>query len=155
RQARAVLAALEEKGYVRPADSADDRDALVNDAAMGALAQFDETMRALALQRYHEYEARLGPELTRHVVTRAGHRLAAAGGLSWPEGVEEAQVIDRLTQELALKFGPWLAKNPALEDVMKVASAVAGRLAEDGVLKSEVSEALALKKSPLRTALAE
>jgi Cu(I)/Ag(I) efflux system membrane protein CusA/SilA len=155
RQARAVLAALEEKGYVRRADSADDRDALVNDAAMGALVQFDETMRALALQRYREYEARLGPELTRYAVTRAVHRLAAAGDLSWPKGIEEGQVIDRLTEELAPRFGAWLAKNPSLEDVTKVAGAVATRLAEDGVLKGDVSEALALKKSPLRTALAQ
>jgi Cu(I)/Ag(I) efflux system membrane protein CusA/SilA len=155
RQTRAVLAALEEKEYVRRADSADDRDALVNDAAMSALGQFDDAMRALALRRYREFEARLGPELTHYAVTRAVHRFAAAGDLSWPEGVEEAKEIDRLTDELAPKFGAWLAKNPALEDVTKVAGAVAARLADDGVLKGEAADALALKKSPLRTAVAQ
>jgi Cu(I)/Ag(I) efflux system membrane protein CusA/SilA len=154
RQTRAVLAALEENDYVRRADD-DERDALVNDATMSALSQFDETMRALALQRYREYEARLGPELTRYAATRAVHRLAAAGDVRWPEGVEETKEIDRLTDELAPKFGSWLARNPALEDVSKIADAVAARLAGAGALRGDPSEALVVKKSPLRTALAQ
>ena len=58
RQTRMMLTALEERGYVQPAPDADDRDALINDAAMSALGQFDETMRALALERYREFEQR-------------------------------------------------------------------------------------------------
>ena len=69
-----VLAALEERGYVQPAPHADDRDALVNDAAMNALTQFDETMRALALERYREFERELGPVLTRFVVEETVRR---------------------------------------------------------------------------------
>ena len=46
RQTRMILAALETRGYVQPAPDADDRDALINDATMSALSQFDETMRA-------------------------------------------------------------------------------------------------------------
>src|SRR5205807_1501965 len=43
RQVRAVLAALEQQGYVQVAPDAGERDGLVNDAAMNALARFDET----------------------------------------------------------------------------------------------------------------
>ena len=45
RQTRAVLAKLEQQGYVQVAKP-DDRDALVNEATMSALDRFDETMRA-------------------------------------------------------------------------------------------------------------
>src|SRR5262245_66636031 len=68
RQARAVVAALEERGYVLRAPHADDRDGLINEVAMKALSQFDDTMRALALQRYREFETELGPVLTRFAV---------------------------------------------------------------------------------------
>src|SRR5262249_28887467 len=63
RQVRAVLGALEERGYVLGAPNADDRDALVNDAAMLSVARFDDTLRALGLQRYREFERELGPVL--------------------------------------------------------------------------------------------
>ena len=48
RQTRLVLAALEERGYMRKADAAE-RDTLVNDATMAALTQLDEALRDLAL----------------------------------------------------------------------------------------------------------
>jgi copper/silver efflux system protein len=51
RQTRAVLGALEERGYVRRAAKADDRDALVTDATQKALERFDEIMRDVALRR--------------------------------------------------------------------------------------------------------
>src|SRR5260370_31382572 len=43
-QIRLVFAALESREYIQQAPHADDRDALVNEAAMNALTQFDETM---------------------------------------------------------------------------------------------------------------
>ncbi len=148
RQTRQVLAALEERGYVRPAAHADDRDALVNDAAMGALTQFDETMRALALQRYREFEHELGPGLTGFAVTETVGRFRAAGLLAWPAGVDEDAVADRLGGELAPRYGPWLARNPALEDVTKLTAAVAQRLFEQQALAAEPATALVMQKSP-------
>src|SRR5262249_51369104 len=41
-QTRRALAALEERGYVQEAAHAEDRDALINDATMGAITQFNE-----------------------------------------------------------------------------------------------------------------
>src|SRR5207245_3490318 len=116
-QTRRVLRALEEREYVQPAPDADDRDALINDAAMSALSQFDETMRALALQRYREFERELGPVLTRFVVVETLRRFHAAGDLQWPEGLSEGAEVDKLTKRLASGYGSWLAKNPSLEDV--------------------------------------
>jgi Cu/Ag efflux pump CusA len=129
RQTRLVLAALEERGYLRRA-GADDRDTLVNDAVMAALMQFDETMRDLALVRYREFEKELGPVLTRFAVEESIRRFRAAGRLRWPAGLSEEAEVDGLVAELAPLYGSWLSRNPALEDVTKVSLAAAQRLQE-------------------------
>jgi Cu/Ag efflux pump CusA len=136
RQTRVILAALEERGYVQPAPHADDRDSLVNNATMSALGQFDETMRALALQRYREFERELGRVLTRFVVAETVHRFREAGHLALPSGPEEEAEIEKLTLELVPGYGSWLAKNPVLEDVTKITQAVAERLAARKAFKS-------------------
>jgi Cu(I)/Ag(I) efflux system membrane protein CusA/SilA len=150
RQTRRVLAVLEEQGYVRRALHDDDRDSLVNDAAMNALTQFDETTRALALERYRAFEGELGPVLTRLAVTETVHRFHNAGLFA---EVEEDAEIDRLVTELAPWFGSWLARNPALEDVTKLTTAVAQRLHERQILRVEPAAALALHEAPLQRAV--
>src|SRR5262249_42166587 len=129
RQTRRVLAALEERGYVQQAP-AGDRDALGNDATMGALTQFDETMRALALQRYREFEHELGLNLTRFAVAESIRRFRTGGILVWPAGVDEDTTTSQLAADLAPRFGPWLARNPVLEGTTKLTAAVAQRLFE-------------------------
>jgi Cu(I)/Ag(I) efflux system membrane protein CusA/SilA len=150
RQTRLVLAALEERGYLRRA-GADDRDALINDATMAALTQFDDVMRSLALQRYREFEKELEMVLTRFAVEDTMRRFRAAGLLQWPEGAEEQAEVDRLVAELGAQYGPWLSKYPALEDVTKITQAVAGRLAERQALSVAPAAALELRQPlPLR-----
>jgi Cu(I)/Ag(I) efflux system membrane protein CusA/SilA len=151
-QTRIVLATLERKGYVQPAPHADDRDALVNDATMGALSQFDETMRALALERYREFERELGPVLTRFIVAETVRRFRDAGDLRWPASQTEEASTAKLTRQLTPRYGLWLARNPVLEDVAKITHTVAQHLAEAGVLTVEPADALALKGNPLQTA---
>ncbi|MCE9533590.1 MAG: efflux RND transporter permease subunit, partial [Planctomycetes bacterium] len=56
RQTREVLADLEEKGFIRHADHADDRDDLINEAAQKTLERFDEVMREVAVRLYVEFE---------------------------------------------------------------------------------------------------
>ncbi len=129
-QTRLVLAALEDRGFVLRASKADDRDAVINDATMSALTQFDEMMRTLALQRYREFEQELHPELTRFVVQETIRRFRAADLLRWPAGVNEDAETDRLVADLNREFGPWLARNPVLEDLTKMTQAVARRLYE-------------------------
>jgi Cu(I)/Ag(I) efflux system membrane protein CusA/SilA len=149
RQVRAVLAGLEERGYVLAAPHADDRDAVINDAAMHALTRFDEAMRALALERYREFERELGPVLTRFVIEEAIRRFHEAGDLRWPTGVSGAEEVGQLAGDLTPRFGKWLAKAPALEDVTRVTQAVAQRLWDVDALKAEPAAALALKAGPV------
>ncbi len=154
-QVRVILAALEERGYVLPAPQAEDRDAVVNEAAMGAVGQFDETMRALALQRYRDFERELAPLLTRFVIEDTVRRIQAAGYLQWPAGSDPAAELEKLTQELTPKYGNWLVKNPALEDVTRITQAVADRLGERKALQEGLTpaDALALIENPLQTTI--
>jgi Cu(I)/Ag(I) efflux system membrane protein CusA/SilA len=154
-QTRMVLAALEDRGYVMPAPKADDRDAVINDAAMSALSQFDETMRALALERYRELERELEPVLTRFAVTETIRRIRAAGNLRWPETVRAEPEIDQLARQLSSAYGPWLAKNPTLEEVTKLTQAIAQRLAELGALKGDPASALVEQEGPIETAVTQ
>jgi Cu(I)/Ag(I) efflux system membrane protein CusA/SilA len=152
RQVRAVLAALEQRGYVGPATDGDVRDGLVNDATMGALARFDEAMRELALQRYREFERELGPVLTRFVVSEAVRRFQAAGDLRWPAGVGGDQATAELAAGLAPHYGKWLAEHPAPEDLARLTQKVAEHLADLGALTVEPSAALAVKEAALPAA---
>jgi Cu(I)/Ag(I) efflux system membrane protein CusA/SilA len=154
RQTRAVLAALEAKGYVQPAN-ADERDALVNDAAMSALNRFDETMRSLAVERIRGFEQDLGPALTRFTVMETVRRLREGGDLQWPKGLDQNQEIDALLgDDLASAYSPWLAKNPVLEDVTKLTNEIGRRLAERHALRTEPAQALVVKENPVLTAAA-
>lgn len=152
-QTRLVLQALEENGYVQAAPNADDRDALVNDAAMTALGQFDETMRSLTLQRYREFQRELEPILTHFVVVESLRRFRAGRKLQRPTGAWEDAEIDAATKQLTPQFGSWLSKNPALEDVTKITQALAQRLAAAGALKGDPAQALSLKETRFQTAV--
>jgi Cu(I)/Ag(I) efflux system membrane protein CusA/SilA len=154
RQVRGMLAVLEERGYVLPAPEAGDREALLNEATMGAVGQFDEAMRALALQCYRDFERELAPVLTRCAVEETVRRVQAARQVQWPAGVDAAAELEKLTQELTRSYGSWLVKNPTLEDVTKITQAVAERLTERKALQSGVrpADVLALEQDPLHTA---
>ncbi len=152
-QSRLVLAALEEHGYVRRAPHEDDRDALVNDVAMKALTRFDETMRALALRRYTEYEHDLRDFLTRYAIAKTVHRFEAAGCLAGPPAPKPEALVDRLAWELTPVYGTALARNPTTEDIARLTREVAQRLAASGFLKGDPSDALALKQTPIRAFL--
>jgi Cu(I)/Ag(I) efflux system membrane protein CusA/SilA len=147
RQARLVLATLEERGYVQQA-AAEERDALLNEATMGAITKFDEVMRDLALQRYREFERELMPVMTRFVVEDTVRRFHDADVLHWPAGVEEQEEIDKLVDDLTPLYGAWLSRTPALEDVTKITQAVAQRLSERQALTVASANALQLRQAP-------
>jgi Cu/Ag efflux pump CusA len=158
RQVGAVLDALEGQGYVNP-PAAGDRDALVNDVAMKAVSQFDDTLRSLALGRFRQFEHDLGPALTRFVLEESFHRFRAAGILHWPEGVDEAGQLDLLVKDLAPDYGRWLSRNPAQEDVSRLCQEAARHLAALGALKEhdrplDPADALALRE-PLHRKVAD
>jgi Cu(I)/Ag(I) efflux system membrane protein CusA/SilA len=146
-QTRRVLAALEQHGFVARDQHEDDRDGLINDASQKALERFDESMRDLALTRYQEVERSLGPVLTQFTVQETVRRIKKAVALSWPEGLDEEKALTALAQKLTPDFGPWLAKQPSLEDVARINKETANCLRDRGVLE-DVAAALELKESP-------
>jgi Cu(I)/Ag(I) efflux system membrane protein CusA/SilA len=153
-QTRALMRALEERGYVQAPPHADDRDALINDAAQKALERFDEVMRELALERYREFETDLGPILTRFVLDEAVRRFRDAGILYWPAEINQSAEIDKLVRALAPEYGRSLAKNPAQEDISKLCEEVARHLATLGALKEKDSATGQLKDVDAASALA-
>ena len=140
RQTRAALALLEAKGFMLrvAADHEADRDNLVTEAGQKALERFDEVMRELALRRYHEFEAELGPALTRFGVDEVIRRVGRAGRLHWPPGADPAREAANLADRLAPEYGAGLAKNPAPEDLDRLCRDVAGRLKEAGAVDDPV-----------------
>lgn len=141
RETKRILDALETEGFVVRAPVDEDRESLVNDAAQKAVERFDETLRDLGLRRYKEFDEALSPLLTRFAVAETVRRIDAARRLHWPAGLEEQQTIDRIAAALTPKYGPWLAKTPALEDASRLAQDVADDLAAHGAI-SDASAAL-------------
>src|SRR5262249_17506338 len=84
----------------------------------------------------------------RFAVEETARRFRQAGDLTWPEGVREEQVIDDLVREITPDFGPWLARNPSLEDVTRLSREVARGLADREALADPVG-ALAVKEALL------
>jgi Cu(I)/Ag(I) efflux system membrane protein CusA/SilA len=149
RQTRAVLGSLEEHGFVVHAPHEDDRDTLIVGATQKGLERFDEIMRELALQRYHEFERELGPELTRFAVSETVRRVRHARKLS---GAEKDRQVNELAEKLNPEFGPSLAKHPSLEDVTRLTQTVAERLKANGVL-DDPAMALSVKQSLVKQAV--
>lgn len=114
--ARRVLAELEARGFVTAA-AGDDRDTLLNDAAQKALERFDEVMRELALRRYKEFEAELGPVLARFAARAALDNARAAGHLR--PAPDEAALADGAAAR-APDDATRLARAPAEEVVARV-----------------------------------
>ena len=165
-QTGVVLDLLERRGFLNRATPADERASLLNDTSQHALERFDEALRELSLRRYREFEHELGPVLVRYVVDETIARLHRAGDLkevNWRAGGREApDNADRqtgpgadaarltgtkeLAEQLAPRFGRWLARSPALEDVQELTQAIARELQVRGEI-TDVAEALQIKES--------
>lgn len=152
RQTRSVQSALEARGFVTRPD-ADDRDALINDATMAALTRLDETLRDLALTRYREFERETESLLTRFVVEETIRRIRVGGDLKPNSEDAVTETADQSVAELTPKFGKWLARSMALEDVSRITQNVAERLEEYDLLTVASSAALAVKRNPLDRAV--
>ncbi len=146
RQSGVVLELLESRGFVQKVAPNEERTSFLNDAAQHAVERFDETLRALALQRYLEFEEELGSLLVRHVIDETAKRMRQAGDLNWPSGADQSAELNVLERRLATRFGHWLARGPALEDVQELTQSVARGLQEVSAVKDVVG-ALQLKES--------
>ena len=154
RQTRDVLRTLEDRGFVQPAPSADDRDDLVNMATQGALERFDESMRELALTRYREVEREPEPILTEFAVAKIVDRFRRAGDLHLAAEASAEDLVKDLSKSLNPEFGPWLVKNATLEDLTRLSQRVARKLAEAKMIDDPV-DALALKEPLLVRAVSQ
>src|SRR5205823_3464038 len=64
-------------------------------------------------------------------------RMGLAGDLELPQDVQADSVIEDLTRKFKPDYGPWLVKNPALEDVSKLTLDIARHLADLNALRKE------------------
>lgn len=146
RQTRAVLDALVAQGYLVAPPHADDRDALVNEAAQKALERFDETMREFALRRFTEFEAGLGPALLRFVVEDTLRHMRAGGFLGALSADDERKLVDDLLPQLTPDEAQGFIKRTPPEAVSRVQRRVAERLAATRVVP-EAAAALELRET--------
>ncbi|MFO0809004.1 MAG: efflux RND transporter permease subunit [Gemmataceae bacterium] len=154
RQSRAVLTALEEKGYVLRAPHEDDRDSLLTDATQKAIERYDETMRELAVERFRSFERELGPLLVRDAVSEITRRMRESGHLHWAVDRSEEKEVERLADLLSADYGPSLARNPSLEDATRLSGDVARRLKAEGAVDDPVL-ALSLHEPLLKDLLSQ
>ncbi len=159
-QAGVVLALLESRGFLQRATPDEERASLLNDTTQHALERFDETLRELSLRRYREFEQELGPLLVRFTIDETIARLRRAGDLkeeNWRAGGRQAPDTNEsetqpgvgaagLAEQLAPRFGRWLARNPSLEDLQELTQAIARELQAMGTL-TDVAEVLQTKES--------
>lgn len=148
KQMAVVLAALQERHLIDPIEDESERRALVDPATMNAAMRMDETMREMVFQRFHDFEADLGPRLLREFIAELVGRWQKAERLL--ESVSDAD-IDRLTAQLQGQFAPILSAGPGQEDINRLIQQIAEKLAAQE--KVELNpELLTAKFHPLRSA---
>lgn len=148
KQVGVVLGALEERGFIQPAANDDDRRNLTNDASQKAIERFDEMMRELALLRYKEFDNELSTLLTQFAVSETIRMMERGQSVVWPSDADRSQRTDHLSQALVSKYGLWLSRHPALEDVTGLAQDVAHSLKGDGIVEN-LTTALELHEGPV------
>ncbi len=126
RQTEVVAAALENAGLLERIDDPPVRKGLLDSATMNATTRTDAALRELALQRFKEFEAELGPRLLREFAEELVRRWRRAGRLLAP--VEDAD-IDRLVKDLEQPFAEILVHNPQQADINRLIQHVVQALA--------------------------
>ncbi|RUL83571.1 efflux RND transporter permease subunit [Tautonia sociabilis] len=132
-QTAAVLAALEAEGHVRRPPPADDRESLINDAAMTVASRVDRELRELAHLRLAEFRPELGRALVEGAVENLLGRVA-------PDAVERAMTPaerEDLLDALAGTYGDRLALVILPDDVTALVRDAARRLVALGVLEDD------------------
>jgi Cu(I)/Ag(I) efflux system membrane protein CusA/SilA len=132
--------------------SDDDRRNLINDATQKAIERFDEAMRELALRRYVEFEYELEKVLTQFSVKEAVRSIRRNTPVSFSDQQNETDALSSISEDLTTQFGPWLSRQPALEDATRLSQAVASALKERGVIAADV-DALQVRESTVQSAV--
>lgn len=126
RQTEVVAAALENAGLLERIEDPSVRKGLLDSATMNATARTDAALRELALQRFKEFEAELGPRLLGEFVQELVLRWRRAGRLVAP--VEHAD-IDRLVRDLEDPYAEILAHGPQQADINRLIQHIVQTLA--------------------------
>jgi Cu(I)/Ag(I) efflux system membrane protein CusA/SilA len=129
-QTQVVLNALESKGLLRRVTSQNERDGLINSAAMTVAAQVDEILRELAVRRLGEFRVELGRGLIGAAVD------AMVGSVAPAAVVRQITPDEResLVESLAQTYGDRLAVAVLPDDVSRLIDDVGKRLIQLGVL---------------------
>jgi Cu(I)/Ag(I) efflux system membrane protein CusA/SilA len=143
-QTRAVLDALEAKGLLRRLPTAEEREGLVNEAAMTVSSRVDETLRNLAVLRLSEFRPELGRALVGEAIDTLIGRVAPASVLRKLTAPEREALIT----PLARTYGDRLATEVLPDDVSELVKEAARRLVSLGVLRDS-SELLSPPPTPL------
>lgn len=141
-QTQAALTAMGAKGFIKPPDSAEDRDALLNAVAMEVVSQVDETLRGLALSRLRAHQPTLAASLTDKAL---GAMIARIN----PDHVRRKLTPEErktIVAELAETYGDRLAIDPQRDDVVDLARDGSKRLVELGVFEDH-PDLLSLRSS--------
>ena len=129
-ETRAALDALEAKGVLRRLPSAEEREGLVNEAAMTVISRVDETLRELAVLRITEFRPELGRALVGEAIDTLLGRVATSAVARRPTPAER----EALVELLAKTYGGRLAEEVLPDDVTGLVRDAVRRLVALGVL---------------------
>jgi Cu(I)/Ag(I) efflux system membrane protein CusA/SilA len=130
-QTRVVLDALEAKSLLRRPATGEERENLVNEAAMAVGSQVDQALRGLAVERLTEFRPELGRSLVGEAIDALLDRVTPSTVPRNPAPAEREALIQSLSQTYADRLGVQVLP----DDVTQLASAAKTRLIELGVLK--------------------
>jgi copper/silver efflux system protein len=131
-QTRVVLEALESKGWLRPTESAIERDRLINDAAMAVAVRVDVVLRDLAARRLSEFRPELGRALVGEAVDSLLGQIDRTSVARRPNPEEREAVIE----SLSTKYGDRLAVHVLFDDVTALINDAAKSLVAKEILHS-------------------
>src|SRR3954454_10643518 len=96
-QTRVVLAAMEARGLLRAPASAEEREGLVNEAAMTVASTVDETLRDLAVRDLSEFRPELGRALVGDAIDSLIAHVASDAIVRKPTAAGREAVLEPLT----------------------------------------------------------
>ena len=147
-QTKTALAALEAKGVLRRPGSGEEREELVNEAAMTVTSRVDEILRDLAVLRLAEFRPELGRALVGEAIDALLGRVDPAAIARKPTTAERQALIE----PLAIVYGARLATEVLPDDVSELVGDAARRLVALGVLRDR-PDLLSPSPKPLERAV--
>jgi Cu(I)/Ag(I) efflux system membrane protein CusA/SilA len=130
-QTRVVLAAMESKGIINAAQTANALQAIVSEVAMTVAGRVDEVLRELAARRLAEFRPTLGKALVGEAIDALLRNVDRGAIVRKPSSGERAALIDALSGT----YGDRLAVNVLPDDATDVIAAAVRRFVELGVFR--------------------